>query len=149
MGGGAAEPLGTLVFGGGAADSLLGDVQTRQLRVQVGSQPGGIPALAAAHIQDGTGGAQFGGVLIQSIGNGRVAAGFQECPAAKDLLPGIAGVQGALLLDREQVDITLSCHIKAVIFLTAVSSFDAVQTLTADGADEFHTYPSNVYHNRF
>ena len=73
-----------------AAASLLGDVQTRQLRAQTFRHPDGIVALAAAHIQNGAGVARRGG--FHRLDNGGVAVGLQKGPAGEDLLPGVAGV---------------------------------------------------------
>ena len=110
VGGGAAEPAVALIFRGGTADGLLGDVQTRQLRAQEFCHPDGIVALAAAHIQNGARMALGGG--FHRLDNGGIAVGFQKGPPGEDLLPGVAGIQGPLLLDGQQVHIALPGHVE-------------------------------------
>ena len=50
---------------------------------------------------------------------------------------------------EEQVYMALTGNIKAVTIFTAVFFFDADQFLAADGANQFHIYPSIFYHTLF
>ena len=134
VGGGGAEPLLSLVFPGGTADGFLGNVQAGQGCIQRVRKAGRIVAFPAAHVQDLPGNFQLLRRFDQGVGNGGIEARLQKFPAGQHLLPGIAGVQGMLLLDREQVHITLPGHIKAVILGADIPLALTIQFVSADRA---------------
>ena len=55
-------------------------------------QPGGIVALAAAHVQNLAGNAKFLSCIDQRPGNGGIVARFQKFPPGQHLFSGIAGI---------------------------------------------------------
>ena len=64
-----------------------------------------------------------------------------------DLLPGVAGVQGPLLLHRQEVDIALPGHVEAVVSSAAQTPALLGKGQLTDWADEFHGVSSRfAYH---
>ena len=142
VGGGGAEPGGALVFSGGAADGLLGDVQPGQGCAHGLSQPGRIVPLPAAHVQDFPLGPVLQSGPVQLLRNGGIEPRLQKGPAGEHLLPGVPGGEGVLLLHRQKVYIPLAGDVEAVVFLAAVLLFLPAEALAAEGADQFHSHPS-------
>ena len=99
MGSSAAEPKGVFVFRGGTADRLLGNIQTGQFCLHRRRQLGRVVAFAAADVQHGTFGTQFQRGLAKGFGNGGIKTGFQKGSPGEHLFPGVAGMQGFLLLN--------------------------------------------------
>ncbi len=94
-------------------------------------QPGGIVPFSAANVQNFARCTIIQCGLIQSIGNGLIKPSLQKGAAGEYLLPGIAGGKGMLLLDGQQIHISLTGNIKAVPVLAEKCAFRARQNGTA------------------
>ena len=113
-----------------------GNIQAPALGLGMGrAELAQIPALAAAHVQQ-----RFcaGEQLAHRRGDGGVKARGQEAAAGVELVVCIPGVQGALLLHRQQVDITLPGDVVAVAGFAAPGPFIQFQRQTAERAEQIH-----------
>ena len=142
MGGGGAEPGVFLVFSGGAADGLLGDVHPGEGTPQAGCQVRAVVALAAADVQNFSPDSGIQGRLGHGPGDGLVEASLQEPPPGGHLLPGVPGGGGVLALDGQKMHIALAGNVKAVPVGTAEGLFGIFQRLPAQGTDQLHGHPS-------
>ena len=97
---------------------------------------GAVIALAAAYVQQFSGNVEFSGSFGQSFGDGGIIARFQKAPAGQDLLPGITGCQGMLLLHGEQIHIALPGNVKAVPAGTDICPVRFLQRFPTDGTNK-------------
>ena len=139
MGRGGAEPAGILIFCGGAAHRFLGNVQSGKGQTQLFRQGGAVVSFAAAHIQNISPDGKGFRLLHQGTGNGSIEARFQKGAPGQHLFPGISGIQGTLVLHRQQMDIALPGNVKAVVLRTDIPVFPPGQYSGAQGANQFHS----------
>lgn len=132
------EPLCLLVPAGGEANRLLGNIQPQKLGIQGGLEAGAVVALTAAHIQNGPLGVMVPGCLNQGLENGGVKAAVQKFPPGGDLIPGIPGVEGALVLHGQKVHIALTGNIKTVPLGAALGGAFPGEKPAAEGTIQIH-----------